>query len=351
MLFLGAGASKPFGIPTMQDFSSEIERALKKKGYGDLIKDIKEQLLRFGFVPDFENIYTTLSSITTPGKAISEAGPFVPYLLKFTEKPIPIPYGEDLKDVLDEIRNLIYLKCSKLDMSKVLSLYDGLFSALRGINYRIGPRSSGSYSLQEIFTTNYDLSVERYCEERDLRLVTGFKTDARGTRLIFDPNLYEATPRPYRIVKLHGSIDQFVREDGTIVKLPYRPTVNSLYGEKYLGEMMIYPIGEKYISRSPYFELFKCLKESIRDLCVVIGYSFRDEAINNAFIDGVRKDEKLKIILIDPNASETIKNVGIIKKNIRMIAMEFEDPKTIEELKSAINQWYPGIEWYPSIES
>ena len=38
MLFLGAGASKPFGIPTMEGFTDEIISILEKKHPADGIR-------------------------------------------------------------------------------------------------------------------------------------------------------------------------------------------------------------------------------------------------------------------------------------------------------------------------
>ena len=35
MIFLGAGASKPFGIPTLEEFSNEVIEKLKALGHID----------------------------------------------------------------------------------------------------------------------------------------------------------------------------------------------------------------------------------------------------------------------------------------------------------------------------
>ena len=57
---------------------------------------------------------------------------------------------------------------------------------------------------------------------------------------------------------------------------------------------MIFPTTEKYFSRNPYFNLLRKLREELmgtikdKEHILVIGYSFRDPAINNAFYDAFK---------------------------------------------------------------
>ena len=44
MIFLGAGASKPFGIPTLEEFSKEIIIELKNLGHEDVLFRIENAL-------------------------------------------------------------------------------------------------------------------------------------------------------------------------------------------------------------------------------------------------------------------------------------------------------------------
>jgi hypothetical protein len=50
---------------------------------------------------------------------------------------------------------------------------------------------------------------------------------------------------------------------------------------------MVYPIYEKYISKDPFFSLHSYFRKMLyyQDVYIVIGYSFRDPSINNAFAE------------------------------------------------------------------
>ena len=59
--------------------------------------------------------------------------------------------------------------------------------------------------------------------------------------------------------------------------------------EKIIDKMMIYPIGEIFATRTPYIETLSRFRNTLIEekVVIVIGYSFRDDPINNAFIDRV----------------------------------------------------------------
>ena len=60
MIFLGAGASKIFGLKTLQDLTDDLVSLMRKKGHSKTINEILKALKKFQLTPDFENIYTTL---------------------------------------------------------------------------------------------------------------------------------------------------------------------------------------------------------------------------------------------------------------------------------------------------
>jgi hypothetical protein len=70
---------------------------------------------------------------------------------------------------------------------------------------------------------------------------------------------------------------------------------------------MIYPIYEKYVSEDPYFSLYYYFRKLLywNDNYVVIGYSFRDQSINNAFADALRNKSNSRLIVVNSN----IKNI------------------------------------------
>jgi hypothetical protein len=82
-----------------------------------------------------------------------------------------------------------------------------------------------------------------------------------------------------------------------------------MINEGIMDKIMIYSIGEKYATRTPYFEILSKFRATLIDekVVMVIGYSFRDDPINNSFIDRITrfKNKNFKIILVDPDV-ETI---------------------------------------------
>jgi hypothetical protein len=116
---------------------------------------------------------------------------------------------------------------------------------------------------------------------------------ARCSRSIFSPNMSYGSPdesKGTRLFKLHGSIDQVIRNQ-TILK---GPKDSKIYGIKFDRDIMIYPIGEKYISRYPYLDLFYYFYKISWDLCVVIGFSFTDLPITNIFYDHIKQNPHSK---------------------------------------------------------
>jgi len=53
MIFLGAGASKPFGIPTLEEFSQDILSELNKLGHNDVLNRVERALNEFNITFDF----------------------------------------------------------------------------------------------------------------------------------------------------------------------------------------------------------------------------------------------------------------------------------------------------------
>ena len=130
LLFLGAGASKPFGIPTMKEMVTTFEEYLKKndpKGF-NFYSQIKKSLEKgYGyFRVDIESVFSVIQGIadeTTPEKM----GYFAYYYItknninsKFTKDEI-----EQAKKLKTELEKFIKEVCSsKLENSKKLIVYN-----------------------------------------------------------------------------------------------------------------------------------------------------------------------------------------------------------------------------------
>lgn len=329
------------------------------------IESIQKRLRDLGFTPDLEAILTILTSLVEPEPAVHDSGPFPWYLSRFTQIG-DIPNRPDLQNSVRAIKDYIYEVCQvkEAENDKITKTYDSLFAAMNvgRISVSRSPESSTNveavqrsplgtiYMPVDIVTTNYDLCIEHYCSSRKIPMTTGFNADATGTRLVFNINNLKVRTgiaeydNRIRLHKLHGSIDQWITDKGEIILLPARQE-KTLYGDNIRRELLIYPIQTKYIYQDPFFELFHLFQEKLKGtpVCIVIGYSFRDDAVNNVFYNAVKEKPELKIFLIDPVASAIKPRLSRdLQRNVYQIDRRLDDPQLLEILKDPIINWIPG---------
>lgn len=346
----------------MQEMATEVVE--KFPDWRNEIESIKENVQKLGFTPDLESILTVLSGQLDPSRAIKEIGPLASI---WPAAPLP-PSRSELQSIANGIRNYVRQACqvTREKIPKIVKVYSNFFRTLgdvgrsvtvdkrtsAGISGRCSSIGRGEsfyyYFSTDIFTTNYDVCIETYCNETNVPLFAGFEMDSTGTRLIFSPHFYNHPDRQHlmRLYKLHGSVDQFVTRRGDVIKMSFPPAPETtFYGEEPPGELLIYPTHEKYIYQYPFFDMFSILKNRLeeRRVCIVIGYSFRDSAVNDVFKSAVRKNKRLKIILVDPVADKIIsENVdAAIRKNVFTINGKFGDSTIYEPLIETIKTRYP----------
>jgi len=319
LLFLGAGASVPFGIPDMNELTYKILEGLKDKNKHSEISKIEQIKKKIGnFVKlDIEAILTCIDGLNNPKKGIKDAGAFAAYL-KYSLPNI------ECQNLSTEIREIIRKNCFLPKNEKtVIEIYDKIFD--------IYTLHSNSISTLDVFTTNYDYCFETYCVEKDYDFYDGFDT-SKGVQMfkgLYASNKYAK----YKIYKLHGSSNYMLTKKGKIIKTDQLVQPGTkLTGGITVKESMIFPTREKYFSKDPYFSLLLNLRNKLNETIgdqkdiIVIGYSFRDDAINNAFYDAINNAKPKKdIIFIDPNAKRIVEdNIPELKKVIKPI------PKRIE---------------------
>ena len=313
-MFLGAGASAPYGKPTTKAFKDAL---LQQTGQGD----IWHVVLSSPQHKDIEAVFTVLEDLIT--------------LLQNDGGRFYMGHNPQLKD---EINN-IYAAYNTL-INEVYKVYawdhdhddtlqstlDPLISMLEGLSQTVN-----------IFTTNYDRSVERYCEIMDpsVYLVDGFvpwngkyvwsgwprpeggsfsiKNQQEGTRIV-------------RLYKLHGSLawkNNLVT--GEIVK----NETEEMSGDKNYGDLLIYPSkSPKINSGEPYNNTFEAFSNilGLSDVCIVVGFSFRDEDITAKFAELLEAGKLL--IVVDPNGLSTIEKNMSEYLDIVVIDMS-DDPNDI----------------------
>jgi hypothetical protein len=158
-----------------------------------------------------------------------------------------------------------------------------------------------------IFSVNYDTCIEMLCVKHKLKYTDGFD-------LYWNPELFEKEKEfDIKLYKLHGSIMWYVTDYGNYVKLPIKLPIEMkreyrfpLYSGEIASPFILYPIGRKWEYTEPVGYLTNKLQKHLKSakLCIVVGYSFRDDDIRRIFFESAKENENLTIILVDPNAGK-----------------------------------------------
>lgn len=342
VLFLGAGASKPFGIPTMKELTDYVLNNLNDE-HKTCIENIRNRLENINKEKiDIEAILECVDGLCDLEISKRKLGKFAEYLLTFEDPLLGIKH-EIYKEISGEIRKMIREECFLTqDIDTLTLLYDKIFD-----DKCLGRIKAAKINLQkpyknliDVFTTNYDLCFERYCDERRKDISDGFKNEYY---------INEFQEDMMKFIKIHGSTNYSVQENGRIRKSDKAINIGevSIKGTAQ-SEVMIYPTTEKYLSKEPFFSMLIKFKDSIsapneedRIIIVFIGYSFRDSVINNIILDSIKLyGNRIRLIVLDPNAKQIIKNNLCVKESINVVAIEKEFSRENEEW---YNELHPVI--------
>lgn len=109
-------------------------------------------------------------------------------------------------------------------------------------------------------------------------------------------------------IKLHGSIDWWRDNNNNI----FQNFSGNTPVVRLTERSIIYPIYEKHISAEPFFTFYQYFRRRLlhENIVVVIGYSFADPSINNAFVDWLTFNTNARIIIVArDNYQERIREV------------------------------------------
>jgi hypothetical protein len=154
------------------------------------------------------------------------------------------------------------------------------------------------YKPLDVFSVNYDTSVEQFCNAYKKNYTDGFD-------IKWNPKLLEENRFDLRLYKLHGSIMWYRTDRGDYDKIliqSERSAMQLITGEK-AETLILYPM-RKWEYAEPLLELLFMLKRRLENakFAIVVGYSFRDDHIRNVFWDAANKNRELTVVLISPSA-------------------------------------------------
>lgn len=308
LLFFGAGASTPFGLPTMTEMVEKFEKKLKDENLKEcyLYEEIKKKLSE-GYPSsqiDIESIFSVITGIAseiTPQKM----GPFPFYYIKkfarehnftSTERDHAIQLNKYLEEF---IKKECKFNGIEDELSKIYhESYEPFFANLWGIS----KSSKGKFTFPigwKAYTTNYDLIFETFWSE--LYSIVDFFDSVNSNIPLFNRHK-SVTVQSQTFVKLHGSLDWERLENGDVIKI----SPSSFTRLKKQGTAMLYPIQQKDLYLHPWITLFEEFKEGLRnyDTWYFVGYGFNDQYIFEIIIEALSNNISKGFIIINPRAKE-----------------------------------------------
>jgi hypothetical protein len=307
VLFLGAGASQPLGLKTTPEFWEWLHF---NSGFDfnllSAIADCIHPSEELGGKPDIEAILDILEKINEGRQLeekISKSSSF-----KYSKRPPVVETKPEVSEaklaqifkgppiwleISERIKDLVVSHYSQVDEEEPFEIHNILLGLA---NERLLP----------VFTTNYDLAIEKAYElvgGNRFNLVDGFsrgkKVIPQWSRSAYED--YEPTERDVIFFKLHGSVDWVRTPTGRIQRVESRQRdpggmkTEIVYPSRLKREIHEEPY------RTNYDYLLACLLYA--KVCAVIGFSFRDQEIVDEFRQAMEINPFLELMIIDPNAA------------------------------------------------
>jgi SIR2-like protein len=333
-LLIGAGASKPLGLPVMENLLSP--EFITRLGDNNVRRWVFDMAANWSFDTarnsiDFERLYTAVDALSTVTTDDLASIPFAPQrdgrVFSFLQNGSAVYQGsvDHVRDIASQVREQlrreVHDRLGIVDPGKAATLYNPLFELLI--------RDPRSRSLS-VFTTNYDEAIEVAWQTKRLSgfssLVNGFRAQA-GRNRVFDPSAFKRGSRhgvTLMLYKMHGSLN-WLNRDGVVMESP---------GTHYLGSdthrgvnAVIYPLRKHALDEEPFktcFDRFKLTLKKVHTL-VVVGSSLRDLHIQRALVDALsargNTARPIRVVVVDPNAHEVASRLGPPGENSASVAI------------------------------
>jgi hypothetical protein len=276
----GAGTSKAMGISDISGLTKQVEKnintSLKPK-----LDQVKSHLNA-----DEQHIEAILNQVRLIRQITGDKD----------DKSYDTLTGEDAKSLDTTICNEIYKIISEEEATAEIKVAHKFIGWLNWLS-RDYPK--------EIFTTNYDLLVEKSFEHLFIPFFDGFVGSHEpffAHETLDGTSNYDRPPVSWiRLWKLHGSLGWFWKKGGNgnpdrVIRL------GAGAKEKFPeSELVIYPSKDKYESsrKQPFTSYFDRLKEFLlsgEGMFLISGYSFSDDHINEVIFNGLNQNNRLHVI-------------------------------------------------------
>lgn len=308
-LFLGAGASKDFDIPTVENLVA---------GFPDPVATIYNKAKAKSpnlMIEDFLQYLTDLERLAT-----DDAGNEI--LRHFGYEPSAANHLQSMKEsTFNYIRHECRVRNDKVE--DACAAYGALLGP--ALKARVYPR---------VFTTNYDKILETVCDCNEYEYLMGFSESAGGTSPVWTNRF---AVRKLSFFKLHGSVDWHKTDTGDIV-LGQQP--NSSPSSRVL---MMYPVRGKPYFDEPYVTLYLQYLRILRQtpLVFVIGSQLQDPNVTEPLRDMLASKRASRIWIVDPNATEIKRKLGL---ETGVEKVQPIDKTFLEWIEDGAAEWMQAIE-------
>ena len=288
-LFLGAGASVPYGykstVPIKKMILNNIE-SLENPN----VKKFTEMLFTLKQFPDVEYMLDLLYGLKNFYKS-SDNNEYK-NIKKFLIEQLSIKSDLILDNVtFDEFIELVDQTTINIK-NTILTHYQWNDNIKSDVNKIFGKIYDVLKDADlHIFTTNYDSVIENFCYDNNIKICDGFEITSQR-RFEYTGNFNSDADKCVKLYKLHGSLSWQKHNEKIICATDHKL-------EDMENNVIIYPYlsPKEYESSLPFDDLIAKFKEFMDDatnICIVIGFSFRD--FKDIFAKFLNNNGKLIII-------------------------------------------------------
>ena len=310
-LFLGAGASVPYDKPTTKEFKD----LLKKERLDGITNDILQSILS---IPEFDDVEHVLQAIKETNDFMTNWGGSYFRGLQ----------NQDSLHLQFQRTNINFEEFAQHRQIIQTLIEDKIFDHYRWNHQKDHDLDKIMHCILEelmedserkiVFTTNYDRAVERYCEMKEFQILDGYTLKSALGMPVWDPSSFECEdedkspegidplkPKVY-LYKLHGSLSWKTHVKHKIVKIN---TEDKSSDPNFDKNHLIYPTLSPKDSQEfePYKTIHKKFVKVLEelDVCIVIGFSFRDKHITDEFRKFIGRNTTL-LVVFSPSAEENV---------------------------------------------
>lgn len=295
---LGAGISYDAGIPLMNALTDRVMELAANSAHMPLLEALAAELPKNTHI---EHLLSHLGDYTALGNR-SRSQKVIIAETEYTIEKLEAAHTEILKYISDTVR-WGYRAAKDKTPAVVGSHENPMVSVdyhLAFVSALIGKRQAGLDSRRppiRFFTTNYDTLLEDALALGCYSYWDGFSGGSVAFRNHRYGDTEPATGYRAHVIKLHGSIDWHLGDNGKVWRVRDKDTYPTR-----AGRVLIYPQATKYIAtqRDPFaaqFDIFRrTLSNGSDNVLAICGYSFGDEHIN----------QEIEFALASPTSKTTI---------------------------------------------